>query len=100
VVVYHTLYIVKGVAVYQQKWLDEQKSDSKAEREAPGDTNPSEPAKINMKFFACPSTQRVDCSGFSDPNGVESLFTLAQSLQSPYANKQTSLSEHNPRGKT
>jgi len=52
------VYIVKGVAVYEQKWLDEQKRESKAEREAPGDTKPSEPAKINMKFVACPSAQR------------------------------------------
>ena len=88
-VVYHTLYIVKGVAVYQKKWLDEQKSESKAEREAPGDTNPSEPAKINMKFVACPSTQRWIVLDFQIPTVLNHSLLLPKAFSLPTRTSKT-----------
>ncbi len=68
----------------------------KAKRRKKGGTEPTE---INEIRCVSPARGGVDCYGsrFPNPNIVESLFTLAQSLRSPFKNKQTSVSEHNPR---
>src|SRR6266702_4626601 len=79
--------------------LMSKKKKIKAKRREKGDTNASEPAEINKFRCASPARRGVNCSIFPNPNGVESLFTLAQSLPSPYTNKQTSVSKHDPREK-
>jgi len=47
-VVYHMLYVVKGVAVYEQNGLTSKK---KAKWREKGEANPSEP----VEFVACPA---------------------------------------------